>query len=306
MICFTPCQYSQDTAESSSPYELLLTAIETRSSLISSCLCSYAKSQTNCEPLALLVWCAVVFVQDLPPQQILLGLMCGNLHLDIPEWCEPEWRFLLEACMEPNPNNRPTMRELARQLEAIRDQQLQHEQELEELETQQQQAQVQVEQQEPQQASGPERPMEPVVQQAAAPAAGPQGPVVQQVVPVLPVASGPAVLLQQLQQNHGVQQLQKNLNQQLPPMRAPQQALEQVVPHVEQQVPVPQQQPVLPPVQLPSDLLESLGEAAGQGGIYGAVCDHYWPQQSPLAPAAVASPGHIGHIGPPQSQLQHL
>lgn len=56
--------------------------------------------------------------------------------------------------MEPNPNNRPTMRELARQLEAIRDQQLQHEQELEEIETQrQQQAQAQAQEQQQQQGS---------------------------------------------------------------------------------------------------------------------------------------------------------
>jgi hypothetical protein len=70
---------------------------------------------------------AAVPLQDLAPQQILMGLMCGNLHLDIPEWCEPEWRGLLEACLEPNPSARPSMRELARQLEAIRDQQLAHE-----------------------------------------------------------------------------------------------------------------------------------------------------------------------------------
>ena len=59
--------------------------------------------------------------QDLTPQQILMGLMCGNLSLDAPAWCEPEWRGLLEACLEPNPGNRPSMKELARQLEAIRD-----------------------------------------------------------------------------------------------------------------------------------------------------------------------------------------
>ncbi|KAI8469014.1 MAG: hypothetical protein J3K34DRAFT_514681 [Monoraphidium minutum] len=61
--------------------------------------------------------------QDLTPQQILMGLMCGNLHLDVPSWCDAEWRGLLEACLEPNPANRPSMKELARQLEAIRDQQ---------------------------------------------------------------------------------------------------------------------------------------------------------------------------------------
>lgn len=62
--------------------------------------------------------------QDLTPQQILMGLMCGNLHLDVPSWCDAEWRGLLEACLEPNPANRPSMKELARQLEAIRDQQV--------------------------------------------------------------------------------------------------------------------------------------------------------------------------------------
>lgn len=61
--------------------------------------------------------------RDLQPQQILMGLMCGNLHLDVPDWCEPEWRGLLEAALEPNPIMRPSMRELARQLEAILEQQ---------------------------------------------------------------------------------------------------------------------------------------------------------------------------------------
>ncbi|KAI8467818.1 MAG: kinase-like protein [Monoraphidium minutum] len=57
--------------------------------------------------------------QDLTPQQILKGLMCGGLHLDAPPWCEPEWAGLLEACLEPNPDNRPAMRDLCRHLEAI-------------------------------------------------------------------------------------------------------------------------------------------------------------------------------------------
>ena len=52
-----------------------------------------------------------------------MGLMCGNLSLPVPDDCEPEWRGLLEAALEPNPGARPSMRELAAQLEAIRDQQ---------------------------------------------------------------------------------------------------------------------------------------------------------------------------------------
>ena len=84
--------------------------------------------------------------QDLSPQNILMGLMCGNLHLDVPEWCEPEWRGLLEACLEPNPSNRPSMKELAKQLEAIRDQQQQQQAEQQQLLQEQQQQLLQQQQ----------------------------------------------------------------------------------------------------------------------------------------------------------------
>jgi hypothetical protein len=237
------------------------------------------------------VLCHAYCLQDLPPQQILLGLMCGNLHLDIPEWCEPEWRFLLEACMEPNPNNRPTMRELARQLEAIRDQQLQHEQELEELEAKQQQPQAQ------EQAAAAAA-AQPVLQQQDLQ----QQPVGQETVPV-PAAPVPTVLLQQLQQNQAgqllqsPQQLQRSHSQQQPPLHVAQQR-----PVQDLQLPAPQ--PQLSPVQLPDDLLDE--EGAAGAGVYGAVCEHYWPQQSPLAAIAVASPGHVGPIGPLHPQLQQL
>ncbi len=60
--------------------------------------------------------------QDLTPQQILAGLAAGSLQLEVPPWCEHEWTGLIEACLEPNPANRPSMKDLARQLEAIRGQ----------------------------------------------------------------------------------------------------------------------------------------------------------------------------------------
>eukprot|EP00878_Enallax_costatus_P013407 GHUV01014019.1.p1 GENE.GHUV01014019.1~~GHUV01014019.1.p1 ORF type:complete len:510 (+),score=243.60 GHUV01014019.1:621-2150(+) len=164
--------------------------------------------------------------QEYAPQQILMGLMCGNLHLDIPEWCEPEWRGLLEACLEPNPSNRPSMRELARQLEAIRDQQLAQEQQQQREEEQRQQtssqsaqqAQHQVQQQTqlqrqessqlpPQQ---PQQPQQQVTQQVS------QAPQVQQLQqqmqhlfaqsqPPPPVSVG---LLQRQQQQHMSEQQQ--------------------------------------------------------------------------------------------------
>lgn len=58
--------------------------------------------------------------RDLAPQQILMGLMTGSVHLNVPEWCEPEWRGLLEACLDISPARRPSFKELASQLERIR------------------------------------------------------------------------------------------------------------------------------------------------------------------------------------------
>jgi len=220
--------------------------------------------------------CAVV-LQDLPPQGILLGLMCGNLHLDIPEWCEPEWRYLLEACMEANPNNRPTMRELSRQLEAIRDQQLQ--QELEELEAQrqqQQQQQIRQREQQQQQAQLQEVRQQEQQQQQASPQ--------QQVAAVEPVPAHVALQQQQQQQQEFFQHY---ANQQQPPL-----LLQEPLPHHQQQL-------------LPQQVLNSPADAshtAAAFGVYGAVCEHYWPQQSPRMPAAA-----LAAVGPhavqPQFQL---
>lgn len=55
----------------------------------------------------------------LTPQQIIAGLMVGNLQPEVPEWCEPEWRSVMESCWEVNPDHRPSLRELARRLEHI-------------------------------------------------------------------------------------------------------------------------------------------------------------------------------------------
>ena len=41
------------------------------------------------------------------------------LLLQVPEWCEPEWRSAMESCWEVNPDRRPSLRELARRLEHI-------------------------------------------------------------------------------------------------------------------------------------------------------------------------------------------
>ncbi|DBB06883.1 TPA: hypothetical protein ACH3X3_009542 [Trebouxia sp. C0006] len=55
----------------------------------------------------------------LTPQQIIAGLMVGNLQPEVPDWCEQEWRLAMESCWEVNPDHRPSLRDLARRLEFI-------------------------------------------------------------------------------------------------------------------------------------------------------------------------------------------
>jgi serine/threonine protein kinase len=57
--------------------------------------------------------------QELSDQQILMGLMQGNLPPHTPASCEEEWRQLIDICMLPNPSKRPSFKELAQQLSKL-------------------------------------------------------------------------------------------------------------------------------------------------------------------------------------------
>ena len=57
--------------------------------------------------------------QHLSPQEIVTGLMMGKLRPEIPAWCEPEWFRLMESCWETNPNLRPSVKQLAAELEEL-------------------------------------------------------------------------------------------------------------------------------------------------------------------------------------------
>lgn len=58
---------------------------------------------------------------DMPPASLLGALSANKLRLPLPDWCEPEWRALMEACWVQDPTLRPTCKQLAQQLERIRD-----------------------------------------------------------------------------------------------------------------------------------------------------------------------------------------
>lgn len=59
--------------------------------------------------------------QSMQPAQLIGALSLGKLRLPIPAWCEPEWRALMESCWVHDPSQRPSCRQLAMQLERIRD-----------------------------------------------------------------------------------------------------------------------------------------------------------------------------------------
>jgi hypothetical protein len=58
---------------------------------------------------------------DILPAQLLGALGSGAARLPIPDWCEPEWRAVMEMCWLVDPTARPTCRQLALQLQRIRD-----------------------------------------------------------------------------------------------------------------------------------------------------------------------------------------
>ena len=100
---------------------------------ISSCKCGFA-----CSPARLVRTCAPAHLVLPPGAPALLpphaphhastspvalraALGLGRLRLTIPEWCEPDWRALMESCWVEDPALRPSCRQLATHLERIRD-----------------------------------------------------------------------------------------------------------------------------------------------------------------------------------------
>ncbi|KAH7546461.1 hypothetical protein FEM48_Zijuj01G0203200 [Ziziphus jujuba var. spinosa] len=52
-------------------------------------------------------------------EDIIAGIIKGNLRPDIPTWCDPAWRSLMEKCWSRDPDSRPSFTEISKELRTI-------------------------------------------------------------------------------------------------------------------------------------------------------------------------------------------
>ncbi|XVE98286.1 hypothetical protein REPUB_Repub03eG0092300 [Reevesia pubescens] len=52
-------------------------------------------------------------------EEIIAGIIKGTLRPEIPGWCDPAWRSLMERCWSTDPDSRPAFSEIAKELRAM-------------------------------------------------------------------------------------------------------------------------------------------------------------------------------------------
>ncbi|PSS20906.1 Serine/threonine-protein kinase [Actinidia chinensis var. chinensis] len=52
-------------------------------------------------------------------EEIIAGIIKGNLRPEIPSWCDPAWRSLMERCWSSDPESRPAFSEITKELRAM-------------------------------------------------------------------------------------------------------------------------------------------------------------------------------------------
>ncbi|XP_068653613.1 LOW QUALITY PROTEIN: RAF-like serine/threonine-protein kinase PRAF [Aristolochia californica] len=52
-------------------------------------------------------------------RDILAGVLKGDLRPEVPNWCDPLWRSLMERCWSLDPNSRPSFSEIAKELRSM-------------------------------------------------------------------------------------------------------------------------------------------------------------------------------------------
>lgn len=53
------------------------------------------------------------------PKDIIVGVADGTLGLEIPSWCEPGWRSLMERCWSAEPDSRPSFSDIVKELQGM-------------------------------------------------------------------------------------------------------------------------------------------------------------------------------------------
>ncbi|XP_031250730.1 dual specificity protein kinase splB-like [Pistacia vera] len=56
---------------------------------------------------------------DLYSEEIIAGIIKGILRPEIPNWCDPSWRSLMERCWLSDPDSRPAFSEISKELRAM-------------------------------------------------------------------------------------------------------------------------------------------------------------------------------------------
>ncbi|XWS26959.1 hypothetical protein CRYUN_Cryun26dG0074900 [Craigia yunnanensis] len=56
---------------------------------------------------------------DLHTKEIIAGIIKGTLRPEIPSWCDPAWRSLMERCWSTDPDPRPAFSEIAKELRTM-------------------------------------------------------------------------------------------------------------------------------------------------------------------------------------------
>ncbi|CAI9100203.1 OLC1v1037146C1 [Oldenlandia corymbosa var. corymbosa] len=54
--------------------------------------------------------------QNMRSEEIIAGIIRGDLRPEIPSWCDPAWRSLMERCWSTDPKSRPPFSEIAKEL----------------------------------------------------------------------------------------------------------------------------------------------------------------------------------------------
>ncbi|XWS70668.1 hypothetical protein CRYUN_Cryun03dG0066500 [Craigia yunnanensis] len=56
---------------------------------------------------------------DFHSEEIIAGIIKGTLRPEIPSWCDPAWRLLMERCWSTDPDSRPAFSEIAKELRTM-------------------------------------------------------------------------------------------------------------------------------------------------------------------------------------------